>query len=71
MTRSGTFDGRIARVPRGTNGFGYDPIFEPAVEAPGGRTVGQLSAEEKNRISHRARAARAMARYLGTRRDPA
>jgi XTP/dITP diphosphohydrolase len=64
VTRSGTFRGRIATEPRGANGFGYDPIFEPADEAPGGRTVGQLSAEEKNRISHRAEAARAMARYL-------
>ena len=42
-------------------------IFEPATEPPGGRTVGQLSAEEKNRISHRARACRAMARYLRTK----
>jgi XTP/dITP diphosphohydrolase len=64
VTRSGTFRGRIAMTPRGTNGFGYDPIFEPAAEAPGGRTVGQLSPEEKNHISHRAEAARAMARYL-------
>jgi XTP/dITP diphosphohydrolase len=72
VTRSGTFHGRIAKAPRGTHGFGYDPIFEPATEAPGGRTVGQLSAEEKNRISHRAQAARAMARYLRrTRRDGA
>ena len=71
VTRSGTFTGRIAKAPRGTNGFGYDPIFEPATEAPGGRTVGQLSAEEKNRVSHRAQAARAMARYLRTWRDPA
>ena len=71
MTRSGTFEGRIAKAPRGTSGFGYDPIFEPATEAPGGRTVGQLSADEKNRVSHRAKAARAMARYLRTWRDPA
>jgi XTP/dITP diphosphohydrolase len=71
VTRSGTFRGRIAKTPRGSNGFGYDPIFEPATEAPGGRTVGQLSAEEKNRVSHRAQAARAMARHLRTWRDPA
>ncbi len=71
VTRSGTFRGRIATAPRGTNGFGYDPIFEPVTEAPGGRTVGQLSADEKNRISHRAKAARAMARHLRTWRDPA
>lgn len=60
----GTCRGRIARVPRGSGGFGYDPIFEPAIEPPGGRTLGQWSAAEKNRISHRARAARRMARRL-------
>jgi XTP/dITP diphosphohydrolase len=64
VTRSGTFQGRIAEFARGTGGFGYDPIFEPITEPPGGRTVGQLTAEEKNRVSHRARAARAMARHL-------
>jgi XTP/dITP diphosphohydrolase len=64
VTRSGRFDGRIALGLRGENGFGYDPLFEPATEPIGGRTVGQLSAEEKNRVSHRAIAARAMARYL-------
>jgi XTP/dITP diphosphohydrolase len=57
----GTCRGRIAREPRGTGGFGYDPIFEPSTEPPGGRTFGLWSAEEKNAISHRARAARRMA----------
>ncbi len=61
---NGTFEGRIAFEARGTGGFGYDPIFEPATEPPGGRTVGQLSAEEKNAISHRAQAARAMRELL-------
>ena len=60
----GTCRGRIAAAPRGDGGFGYDPIFEPAVEPPGGRTLGQWTADEKNRISHRARAARRMARRL-------
>ncbi len=64
VTRSGSFEGRIAEAPRGTNGFGYDPIFEPLTEPVGGRTVGQMPPEEKNRVSHRAKAARAMARYL-------
>ena len=64
VTRSGTFEGRIAEGPRGSNGFGYDPIFEPLGEPAGGRTVGEMTAEEKNRVSHRAKAARAMARYL-------
>jgi XTP/dITP diphosphohydrolase len=62
--RSGTFKGRIALAPRGTGGFGYDPIFEPLTEPPGGRTVGLYSDAEKNGVSHRARAARAMRRVL-------
>ena len=60
----GTCRGRIAKAPRGTGGFGYDPIFEPAQEPVGGRTFGEWSAAEKNRISHRARAARRMAPRL-------
>jgi XTP/dITP diphosphohydrolase len=59
--------GRIALAPRGSGGFGYDPIFEPEVEPVGGRTFGEWTAEEKNRISHRARAARAMAPLLAER----
>lgn len=60
----GTCRGRIATEPRGTGGFGYDPIFEPASEPPGGRTLGQWSAAEKHAISHRARAARRIAPRL-------
>jgi XTP/dITP diphosphohydrolase len=60
----GTCRGRIATAPRGHGGFGYDPIFEPASEPVGGRTFGQWSAAEKHSISHRARAARRMARRL-------
>ncbi len=56
----GTCAGRIAKAPRGDGGFGYDPIFEPASEPPGGRTLGEWSAEAKHRISHRGRAARRM-----------
>lgn len=56
----GTCEGRIATAARGAGGFGYDPIFEPAVEPPGGRTLGEWTAEAKNRISHRGRAARRM-----------
>jgi len=63
MTR-GTCRGRIATGPRGTGGFGYDPIFEPAAEPPGGRTLGLWTPAEKNAISHRARAARRMAPKL-------
>ncbi|MBI3745501.1 MAG: non-canonical purine NTP pyrophosphatase [Chloroflexi bacterium] len=60
VLRRGTCRGRIATSPRGTGGFGYDPIFEPLGEPPGGRTLGLYSAVEKHAISHRARAARAM-----------
>ena len=64
LTTRGTCRGRIALEPRGSGGFGYDPIFEPASEPPGGRTLGLWSAAEKNAISHRARAARRMAPIL-------
>jgi XTP/dITP diphosphohydrolase len=60
----GTCRGRIAAGPRGPGGFGYDPIFEPRSEAPGGRTLGEWSAEEKNAISHRGAAARRMSPIL-------
>jgi XTP/dITP diphosphohydrolase len=63
-TADGTFEGRVADAPRGSEGFGYDPIFEPATEPVGGRTVGQYSADEKNRVSHRAQAAREMRERL-------
>lgn len=52
---AGTWSGRIARHPAGRGGFGYDPLFL----VPGfGKTVGQLPARVKQRLSHRARAAR-------------
>ena len=60
----GTCRGRIATAPRGTGGFGYDPIFEPRSEPPGGRTLGEWSAAEKNAISHRAAAAHRMSPIL-------
>ena len=63
-TTHGTFEGRIALAPRGSGGFGYDPIFEPESETVGGRTVGELSPAEKNAISHRAQAARALRERL-------
>lgn len=47
----GTIEGRITLTPRGSAGFGYDPIFDT-----GGRTLAEISLEEKSRISHRARA---------------
>ena len=60
----GSFEGRIGTRPRGGNGFGYDPIFEPAPEPPGGATVAEWSPERKQAVSHRARAARRMAPIL-------
>ena len=65
--RRGTCRGRIALEARGTGGFGYDPIFEPAAEPPGGRTLGQFTAFEKHRISHRAKAALRMLPVLRDR----
>jgi XTP/dITP diphosphohydrolase len=67
LTRRGTCRGRVATAPRGTGGFGYDPIFEPRPDPPGGRTLGEWSAAAKNEISHRARAARRMAPELHAR----
>jgi len=54
--------GRIAEEMRGTNGFGYDPIFIP--DEGDGRTFGEMSAAEKARISHRARAFRKLGEWL-------
>ncbi len=50
---SGTCEGRILEEPRGTNGFGYDPIFYVPEK---GLAMAELSSEEKNRISHRGNA---------------
>ncbi len=63
-TRRGICAGRIATRSRGGGGFGYDPIFEPDSEPGGGRTVGELTTAEKNEVSHRAQAARAMRERL-------
>lgn len=64
-TVRGTFEGRIGLpgdVPRGAHGFGYDPLF---LAAPGcTRTSAELEPAEKNRLSHRGAAARAMASAL-------
>lgn len=62
-TFEGTCEGRIARDPRGIEGFGYDPIFfVPAYR----RTMAELTPELKNRISHRAAALAAARAYLVT-----
>ena len=57
----GTLEGCITREPRGDNGFGYDPIFRPYGES---RTTAQLSASEKDAISHRGKALRALVPML-------
>jgi XTP/dITP diphosphohydrolase len=62
--RRGTSRGRIALEPRGSGGFGYDPLFEPARERPGGRTFGEYERVEKDAISHRGRAARRLGPLL-------
>jgi len=62
-TAEGTCQGLIARSPRGQCGFGYDPVFYLPERAS---TMAELPPEEKNRISHRARAARKIATRLPT-----
>lgn len=57
----GTVDGEIASEPRGSNGFGYDPIF---FYPPLGRTLGEVPDEVKATLSHRGAAFRALRRYL-------
>ncbi len=59
-------EGRLLRRRRGSGGFGYDPIFVPD-DLPAGdeRTMAEISAAEKNAISHRGRAARLLAADLG------
>lgn len=60
VTGEGALDGTIATAPRGDGGFGYDPVFEVGQE-----TLAEMSIEAKNRVSHRARAVRALAALLG------
>ena len=62
-----SMEGRLLSGPQGEGGFGYDPIFVPVQEdAPGGagRTTAQMSSAEKNAISHRGQALRALAPVL-------
>ena len=56
ITAEGVLRGQITRSPRGAGGFGYDPVF-----AVDGRTLSEIGIEEKNRVSHRARALQALA----------
>ncbi|NIJ10936.1 XTP/dITP diphosphohydrolase [Saccharomonospora amisosensis] len=57
----GEWRGTLVREPRGTNGFGYDPIFLPEGQS---RTSAELSGEEKDSMSHRGRALRSLLPYL-------
>ena len=59
----GEWSGRLVREPRGTNGFGYDPIFVPD---GGTRTSAELSSAEKDAVSHRGRALQLLLPHLRT-----
>ena len=59
LVAEGIWHGEIARAPRGTNGFGYDPLF-----LVNGRTAAELAPEEKNRISHRGIALQKLVGFL-------
>ena len=63
---TGTVEGEIVSEPRGTNGFGYDPIF---FYPPYGCTLAELDRERKAEVSHRGKAFRQLREYL-LRRDP-
>ena len=61
----GVVEGAIAPAARGDHGFGYDPIFVPdTAEGGDGRTFAQMGAAEKDAVSHRGRAFRALAQRL-------
>ncbi len=62
LTVDGTIEGSILEEPRGDQGFGYDPVF--AADDLNGRTLAEASATEKNSVSHRSRALRALAATL-------
>ena len=66
FTTYATIEGEIAHKSAGENGFGYDPIFI-ADEFPG-MTLADITEEQKNDISHRGKALRAMAQWLHSRR---
>jgi XTP/dITP diphosphohydrolase len=61
IVEEGRVSGRLIREPRGTNGFGYDPIFVPDGET---RTTAELPSADKDAISHRGRAFRALAPHV-------
>ena len=64
ISAQGECEGEIVYSPRGNNGFGYDPVFSPNGT---GKTMAELTHDEKNAISHRGKALREFARQLGIR----
>jgi XTP/dITP diphosphohydrolase len=60
IVAEGTLEGRITEEARGADGFGYDPVFEVD-----GKTLAEMTPEEKNALSHRARAIRALVEAVG------
>ncbi|MGH8211150.1 MAG: RdgB/HAM1 family non-canonical purine NTP pyrophosphatase, partial [Steroidobacteraceae bacterium] len=64
LVAEGACEGRIGHAPRGGGGFGYDPLF---ILDGDGRTMAELEPQQKNRISHRARALEKMAAALAER----
>jgi XTP/dITP diphosphohydrolase len=64
----GRCEGRLAQGPEGSGGFGYDPIFIADEGLGDNLTMASLSPEEKDRISHRGRAARLLLEWLASRR---
>lgn len=66
LTARGECEGHIIEAPTGENGFGYDPLFVPEGYQ---RTFAQLSAEEKNQISHRAKALVQLEKLLAERKN--
>jgi XTP/dITP diphosphohydrolase len=65
VSAEATCEGTLILEPRGSGGFGYDPIFVPA-DGDGRRTMAELSADEKHRISHRGKAFRALGERLAS-----
>ena len=67
LVAEGVWAGRILEQPRGAGGFGYDPVFcDPAA----GKSAAEMTAEEKNAVSHRGRAFRRLAELLAARGAP-
>lgn len=67
ITFSGDLPGFILEEPRGSGGFGYDPLFQVAGQE---KTLAEIPLEEKNLLSHRGRAIRELRRYLATGMEP-